>query len=83
MAKTATKILKSSSLSFDGPIKIENLDTKSNSATPVQNNQQMTADAKAIIVDNDPLSVTIEVTCNCGKKLYLKCNYNTTQETKT
>jgi|AntAceMinimDraft_16_1070373.scaffolds.fasta_scaffold03651_6 hypothetical protein len=83
MAKTTTKIFKKGSLDFKGPVRISNIQTEDSTAGRPNGHTELSANAKAIIVENHEDFSIIEVTCNCGKKLYLRCNYPQTIEKET
>jgi len=83
MAKTTTKIFKKGSLDFKGPVKIDSMQTGDSTAAIPNGHTKLSADAKAVIVENHEDFSIIEITCNCGEKLYLRCNYPQTIEKET
>lgn len=76
MAKTTTKIFKKGSLDFKGPVKITSVQTDGAPAKAPNMNSEISANAKAILVETDENFSIIEVTCSCGEKLYLKCEHS-------
>ena len=80
MAKTTSKIYKKGSLDFKDPVKIDRIQIENSNAEIASKSVEISTDAKAIIVENKKDFSIIEVTCNCGKKLYLKCDHNQTKE---
>lgn len=82
MEKTTIKIFKKGSLDFKGPVKIESIQTDGPAAGIPKTRTELSASAKAVIVENHENFSIIEVTCNCGEKLYLRCNHPQTIKNK-
>ena len=73
MKKPAGNILKSSDVKFEGSF---HLDVEpADSATPQQKNLAH-APPQVHIVENHPDFAVLEITCSCGTKSYLRCEYN-------
>ena len=51
-------------------------ETKQQSANETQNNNPK---IKAVIIENTPQAAIIEITCTCGEKMMLQCNYQNQQ----
>ena len=69
------KIFKKGSLDFKEPVKIDSVKTDDLTQDIPNTHHELSTDAKAIIVENQENFSVIEVTCSCGKKLYLKCDH--------
>ena len=82
MEKTTTKIFKKGSLDFKDPVKIDRIRTEDSTAEIPNTRTELSADAEAVIVENHENFSIIEVTCNCGEKLYLRCNHPQTIKNK-
>jgi hypothetical protein len=85
MQKTAGHILKGEEVKLEGQF---HLDVAQAGTTVARPNENRTAHAtpQVRIVQNHPEFAVIEVTCSCGTKMNLKCEYADTQageESKT
>jgi len=67
MAETVGRILKSEEVKFEGRIQL-------NAARP-QSSTRLGRAAQARIVENHPEFAIIEITCCCGARTYLRCQY--------
>jgi len=73
MEKTTGRILKGSDVKFEGSVQL-------NTAQPKPSAQGVTSAApQARMIQNNPEFALIEVTCPCGIKTSLKCEYAVTQ----
>jgi hypothetical protein len=72
MLKTARHILKANQVAFDGPLHL-GLDPggRPHGADP----QCALTGASARVAQNHPEYAVIEVTCDCGKTTYIRCEY--------
>ncbi len=72
MVRTAGRILKSNDVNFEGQFHLD--PTKAGSNLPKQ--QVAASSAPQVhILENHPQYAIIEVTCGCGTKMSLKCEY--------
>ena len=72
MQKTAGRILKSEEVKLEGRLQLDLPHMQPNlpkSTTAASGTQQ------AHIVENHPEFALIEITCSCGRRTYLKCEY--------
>lgn len=76
MEKTASHILKSNNVKLEGQF---HLDIGQGTPTSANKKNTTSAPAKASIVENHPEFTVIELTCRCGMKTYIKCEYTDTQ----
>jgi hypothetical protein len=73
MMQTMNRVLKSSEVEIDGRC---NLDI-GRSVSPAQPGKSSTgAAAKAKILDNNSEYTLIELTCSCGQKTLVRCEYD-------
>ena len=72
MIKTAGRILKSNDVKLEGQFQLDV--TKAGSGMP---GQQVAASStpQVRVVENNPEYAVIEVTCGCGRKMSLQCDY--------
>ena len=72
MEKTTGHILKGSDVKLQGQVRLD-----AAQVIPIAaNGKSVTSTAPQVrIVENQPEFAVIEVTCNCGKKTYAKCEY--------
>ena len=73
MEKTAGRVLKGSDVKFEGSVQLD--------AAQLKPSAQNAASAmpQARIIQNNPEFALIEVTCPCGTRTSLKCEYAVTQ----
>ena len=81
MQKTAGHILKGEEVKLEGQFHLEVAQAGSAPQEPKQNRTALSA-PQARIVQNHPEFAVIEVTCSCGTKMNLKCEYADTQDNK-
>ncbi len=72
MIKTAGHILKDSEVNLEGRLHLDLLQDRTGPAT--KQNIPL-ASPQVVIVEKQPEFTVIEVTCSCGSKLQLKCEY--------
>ncbi|MFA5552973.1 MAG: hypothetical protein WCZ89_06410 [Phycisphaerae bacterium] len=75
MEKTVKRIIRSSDVELKGQIRLDTLSQagSGNNANRPQNTDMMPASAK--IVENNTEYAVIELTCSCGQKTQIKCQY--------
>lgn len=72
MQNTAGRILKSSDIKLEG---LFQLSTTQPYLTSTGHQANQSASPQARIVENQVDFAIIEVTCRCGSKIYLRCEY--------
>ena len=72
MQRLATNILKGSDVRLEGTFR---LDVPSAGPSP-QTHNTPSAVPQVRIAENHPEYAVIEITCSCGKKSYVRCQYN-------
>lgn len=73
MQKTAGHILRSDQVKLEGTVRVGTAQVIANE----QGNRSRGAEAQQVrIVENHPEFTVIEVTCSCGARTYLKCEYD-------
>jgi len=73
MPKSACRILKNSDIKLEGQFHLN----QTQCAKPSQNDKNSaSAVANVRIVENHPQYAILEVTCSCGTKTHVKCQYN-------
>jgi hypothetical protein len=79
MTNTTGRILKSSEVNLQGRVVLDNFQTPQNAAgAKVRDaNSQLFAAPKARVIQNCAEFAIIEITCPCGTKTNVKCEYNT------
>ena len=79
MAKAPKRILKSDNVKLEGTFRL-NVDQ----GVPASTNQKNTtlSSAQVRIVENHPEFAVLEVTCACGTKTHIRCDYNNAQFTE-
>ncbi len=80
MEKTATNVLKSDQVKFEGRLK---LDFILPGSSPAKTKTAPLVAPQARIVENNSEFAIIEVTCSCGARTQLKCNYTPTNNTQS
>lgn len=76
MLKTGVNIIKSSDVKVEGQFRLE-IDQPNGQAPRPQNQDGATPQVR--IVENHPEYALIELTCTCGNKSQIKCQYDQTQ----
>jgi hypothetical protein len=71
MPQSTRRILKSNDIELEGQF---HLDISRPGATPRNNNTAL-SEPKAHIIEKQAEFAVIEVTCSCGTKTYLRCEY--------
>ena len=85
MTKTAGNILKGEDVRFEGQFHLDVTQGGSPVQIPKQNRVALSA-PQVRIVQNDPEFAVLEITCSCGLKTNVKCQYpgpQTYEEPKT
>jgi len=72
MAKAAGHILKGSNVKLKGPF---HLDAGEVAPGPAKGKDGASAIPQVNIVENQPEFAVIEITCSCGTKTYIRCEY--------
>ncbi|MHC4460071.1 MAG: hypothetical protein ACYS6W_14065 [Planctomycetota bacterium] len=72
MAKAAGHILKRSNVKLEGRF---HLDTGEVASAPTKEKNVASAAPQVGIVENQPEFAVMEVTCSCGTKTYVRCEY--------
>jgi len=72
MEKTAGHILKANNIKFEGQFHLDLVRAGSN--LPKEKNAASTTPTAHIVESHSEFAV-VEVTCSCGTKTYLKCEY--------
>lgn len=81
MPKTAGHILKSDEVKLEGQFRLDVAQVQSQTGGPKEQSPALT-DPQVRIVENHPEFADIEITCSCGIKTHLKCEYAGTQITE-
>jgi len=71
MAETVGQILKSEEVKLEGQVQLDTVRPGRAAFHPGQTSGEPTAD----IVENHPEFAVIEITCCCGARTYLRCEY--------
>jgi len=72
MPKTAVRILKADDTKLEGQF---HLGIAQAGPTPSNNKNAALSTPQANIIEKQPEFTVIEVTCSCGTKTYLRCEY--------
>jgi len=80
MENLTKHVLKSKNVKFEGKLQLNQPWPQSTAAAPVNKSTQRIT-PQANIVEKHPDFALIEVTCACGNKMYLKCQYSSEQTT--
>jgi hypothetical protein len=72
MMQTINRVLKSSEVEIEGRC---NLDIGRSVSTAQPGKSGVCAAAKAVLLDNNNEYALIELTCSCGKKALVRCEY--------
>ncbi|MHC4070233.1 MAG: hypothetical protein ACYSR8_11800 [Planctomycetota bacterium] len=78
MPKAAGHILKSDDVKLEGQFRLDVAQVQPQTGGPKEQSMALAA-PQARIVENHPEFADIEITCSCGTKTYLKCEYASTQ----
>ncbi len=79
MEKTAGHILKSDNVKLEGRFR---LDTSQDAPNSSNKRNVTSAAAQVRIVENHPEFAVMEVTCGCGAKTRIRCEYTDVQSTE-
>jgi len=85
MPKTTEHILKSDEVKLEGQFRLDVAQVQSQTGGPKEQSPALKA-PQVRIVENHPEFADIEITCSCGIKTHLKCEYagsQVTEESKT
>ncbi len=74
MIRTAGRILKSQDIELEGQYRLD-VPQGELARAALQQPGAVTGPARACILENHPDHALIEVTCSCGAKMILKCDY--------
>jgi len=80
MAGTSGRILKSEDIILDGQYHLDMGQTAKGKDGPPRKNA-VSAAIQACILEDHPEYAVVEVTCACGMKICLRCEYSSAQET--
>jgi len=72
MGKTAGHILKANNIKLEGQF---HLDLAQAGPSPTKEKNTASTTSTAHIVESHPEFAVVEVTCSCGTRTYLKCEY--------
>ena len=75
MTETSGRILRSDDVELEGQYRLGLVPDEFEASAQGPNNGVMAA-PQARIVENGPTYAVIEVTCSCGAKVCLKCEYS-------
>ena len=75
MIETSGRILRSDDVELEGQYRLGLLPDEFEASAQGSNNAVVAA-PQARIVENGPTHAVIEVTCSCGAKVCLKCEYS-------
>jgi hypothetical protein len=73
MTKTVGNILKSSNVKIEGRFHL-NVDPGAHPAPPLRKNPNLPPQVR--IVEKHPEFAVLELTCSCGNKSYIRCEYD-------
>lgn len=76
MANVSGHILKSENIKVQGHFR---LDLGQPGTSSVKNNNKTHNTAQAKIVETNPEFAVLEITCSCGTKTHVRCEYNNAQ----
>ncbi len=76
MGKTAGRILKGDSVKIEGQVRLDAVRVTAGDkrGLPKEENAGLTM-PQVCIVENHPEFVVMEITCSCGTKTHLRCEY--------
>ena len=80
MQQTVSRILKSNQINVDGKLRLDLVNSpaasqKSSSNVNNVNSNNLQTEPQVRIVDSQSSFAVIEITCSCGEKIFLKCQY--------
>jgi len=76
MQKTTGHVLKSNEVKLEGRLQLPDISGLTSPRVNQTKNGGSALPAQQVrIVDNNPQYAMIEITCSCGMKTYLKCEY--------
>ena len=78
MEKTAGRILKGNTVKLEGRFRLDatvSADTKRTNQVSTNERNVTSAPAQVRIVENQPEFAVMEVTCGCGAKTQIRCEY--------
>jgi hypothetical protein len=78
MPKTVGHILKSEEVKLEGQFRLDVAQVQSQTGGPIEQSPALT-EPQVRIVENHPEFADIEITCSCGIKTHLKCEYAATR----
>jgi hypothetical protein len=78
MMETSRRILKKDDVELDGRYQLDLGPGKFQAHEPASGNT-VASEPQARIIENQPEYAVIEVTCSCGTKVCLKCEYSDNQ----
>jgi hypothetical protein len=81
MARTSGRILKSDDVTLEGQYHLDVAQAESAGGEP-QPRSTAPAATQARILENHPEYAVIEVTCSCGTRMCLRCEYSGAQAQK-
>lgn len=75
MAVTTGKVLKSSEVEVEGKFVLDFACSAHSGANQKHQAQASTAPAKVRMLENQKNFAVMEVTCSCGRKIVVRCDY--------
>jgi hypothetical protein len=81
MQQTVSRILKSNQIKVDGKMRLDLVNSPAasqksgGSNVNNVNSNNLQTDPQVRIVDSQSSFAVIEITCSCGEKIFLKCQY--------
>jgi len=81
MSKTTGHILKSDEVKLEGRFRLDLAQVQSQTSRTKEQSPALNA-PQVRIVENNPEFADIEITCSCGIKTHLKCEYAATRVTE-
>lgn len=75
MDETAGHILKSDEVELEGRVQLDVLQSQLNKGGP-KGTKEVSAIKQVRILENHPEFAVIEITCCCGERTYLRCEYD-------
>jgi len=79
MEKTARHVIKSNDVKLEGQIRLDVCQGDTGSANE---RSVISTPAQASVVEHHPEFAVIEVTCSCGTKMHIRCEYTDAQSTE-
>jgi len=81
MIETSRRILKSGDVDLDGQYRLDLAPEDLDAGEPAHAGV-VAATPQARIVESHPEHAVVEVTCSCGAKVYVKCEYSAGEMSK-